>query len=450
MIWNTFKLSVCQLMNRPWEMALTFVLPIIFFSIFALIFGKGIQSNSKRRISFSAIDEVGDRFSQNLITALESQEEFELVDLSEYKNQKKHAASLVQRGDIKACLVLSDSSSQDSGISNEPQSWSVKVLADTSDQLSVSYLESAIQQYMMHRYLHPPADSSLLPSNHEEVLTLSNDGNNSPSDPGVHQAEGGEVLLSPAMNKSAAGSRNQTSSIQNLEDNLSDNGVNFDSNGFLDDEIQIEIVNVLADGKSNPVVSMYAAGIAVMFLLFNATSSSGVLLEERENQTLDRLLSSELTMDHLLLGKWFYMAFVGTLQVAVMFLWASQVFSVELMTHLDGFLMMTISTSLAVSGFGLFMATLCQSRSQLNGVSTVLVLTMSALGGSMVPRYLMSDSLQKIGLFTFNAWAIDGYDKIFWRELPVNALAPQLAVLTLSGVVFLSLARLLAVRWETR
>ena len=161
-------------------------------------------------------------------------------------------------------------------------------------------------------------------------------------------------------------------------------------------------------------------------------------------------LSSELTMDHLLLGKWFYMAFVGTLQVAVMFLWASQVFSVELMTHLDGFLMMTISTSLAVSGFGLFMATLCQSRSQLNGVSTVLVLTMSALGGSMVPRYLMSDSLQKIGLFTFNAWAIDGYDKIFWRELPVNALAPQLAVLTLSGVVFLSLARLLAVRWETR
>ena len=80
----------------------------------------------------------------------------------------------------------------------------------------------------------------------------------------------------------------------------------------------------------------------------------------------------------------------------------------------------------------------------------MLVLTMSALGGSMVPRYLMSDSLQKIGLFTFNAWAIDGYDKIFWRELPVNALAPQLAVLTLSGVVFLSLARLLAVRWETR
>jgi ABC-2 type transport system permease protein len=74
---------------------------------------------------------------------------------------------------------------------------------------------------------------------------------------------------------------------------------------------------------------------------------------------------------------------------------------------------------------------------------------MSALGGSMVPRYLMSDGLQRCGLFTFNAWALDGYNKVFWRELPVSALAPQLFVLLLSGFVFLLLARLLAVRWET-
>ena len=68
----------------------------------------------------------------------------------------------------------------------------------------------------------------------------------------------------------------------------------------------------------------------------------------------------------------------------------------------------------------------------------------------MVPRYLMNESLQHAGLLTFNAWAIDGYDKIFWRELPVNTLGPQLAVLTLSGVLFLSIARLLAIRWESK
>ncbi len=209
------------------------------------------------------------------------------------------------------------------------------------------------------------------------------------------------------------------------------------------------MVDVIGEGKANPVVSMYAAGIAVMFLLFGATGGGGSFLEERENQTLDRLLSTQLSMDHLLLGKWFYMMFVGVLQIAVMFAWAQLVFGVDLLGHLDGFLIMTIVTASAASAFGLFLATLCKTRGQLNGLSVILVLTMSALGGSMVPRYVMSDKLQEYGLWTFNAWALDGYDKVFWREMPVSSLAPQLSVLMLSGLFFLVMARVLAVRWET-
>jgi len=212
---------------------------------------------------------------------------------------------------------------------------------------------------------------------------------------------------------------------------------------------KVDVIDVMGEGKANPVVSMYASGIAVMFLLFGATGGGGALLEERENRTLDRLLSTQMSMDQLLLGKWFYMSAVGVLQVGVMFLWAQVVFHVDLVGHFDGFLMMTVVTAMAASGFGLFLATLCRTRGQLNGLSVILILTMSALGGSMVPRYLMSDQLQQYGLWTFNAWALDGYTKVFWRELPVEALAPQLAVLLISGVVFLLAARALAVRWES-
>ena len=49
---------------------------------------------------------------------------------------------------------------------------------------------------------------------------------------------------------------------------------------------------------------------------------------------------------------------------------------------------------------------------------------MSALGGSMFPRFLMSETMQKVGLLTFNAWALDGYLKVFWRKAAiVGALA---------------------------
>jgi ABC-2 type transport system permease protein len=73
---------------------------------------------------------------------------------------------------------------------------------------------------------------------------------------------------------------------------------------------------------------------------------------------------------------------------------------------------------------------------------------MSAMGGSMFPRFLMTETMQKVGLVTFNAWALDGYLKVFWRDAPVWQLWPQLLVLALIASVFLTLARVFARRWE--
>jgi ABC-2 type transport system permease protein len=74
---------------------------------------------------------------------------------------------------------------------------------------------------------------------------------------------------------------------------------------------------------------------------------------------------------------------------------------------------------------------------------------LNALGGSMFPRFLMSEQLQKLSLVGFNAWALDGYLKVFWRDAPVRDLWPQVLVLTAIAAVLLSLARLFARRWET-
>jgi len=67
----------------------------------------------------------------------------------------------------------------------------------------------------------------------------------------------------------------------------------------------------------------------------------------------------------------------------------------------------------------------------------------------MFPRFAMSEGLQRAGLFTFNAWALDGYQKVFWRDAPVWQLWPQLVVLAGLTVAFLAAARSLARRWET-
>ena len=65
---------------------------------------------------------------------------------------------------------------------------------------------------------------------------------------------------------------------------------------------------------------------------------------------------------------------------------------------------------------------------------------MSALGGSMFPRFLMSAQLKTAGLFTFNAWALDGYQKVFWYEAGLFDLAPQVGVLTGLALTFIAVA----------
>jgi ABC-2 type transport system permease protein len=211
-----------------------------------------------------------------------------------------------------------------------------------------------------------------------------------------------------------------------------------------------EIVNVLHPGDGNTsTISFYAAGIGVMFLLFSCAGAGGTLLDEEESGTLGRLIGSRAGMRGVLAGKWIWLTLVGIAQLTVMFVWGSLVFKLPLAGHLTGFFVMTAFTAAAAAAFGLVLATLCRSRQQLSGVSTIVILTMSSLGGSMFPRFLMSETMQRIGLVTFNAWALDGYLKVFWREAPVTALWPQVGVLSSLTVIFLLAARRFARRWET-
>jgi ABC-2 type transport system permease protein len=212
--------------------------------------------------------------------------------------------------------------------------------------------------------------------------------------------------------------------------------------------VSVQERDVVGEKKTNPMISFEAAGIGVMFLLFTASAAGGTLLDEAESGTLDRVLSSRVSMTSLLAGKMAYCTLLAFGELCVMFLWAWAVFHLDLFGHLSGFLVMGLSTAFAVASFGMVLASVAGTRAQQAGISTLLILTMSAIGGSMFPRFLMPEMMRKIGLVTFNAWAIDGFTKVFWRDEPVMNLMPQVAVLLGSGIVLFFVARRFARRWE--
>jgi ABC-2 type transport system permease protein len=98
-------------------------------------------------------------------------------------------------------------------------------------------------------------------------------------------------------------------------------------------------------------------------------------------------------------------------------------------------ILMIIATAFAVSSLGIFLAAVAKTRQQAQNLSTILILIMSAIGGSMIPIFIMPAILQKIALLSVNYWGIQGFYDIFWRSLPLGAILPRIGVLTGIGII---------------
>lgn len=385
MIVNVVRVGLLRLWHGKLEMLLVFVVPVVFFTIFACIFDRQV-GRAATTVRLTTVDLDQSPLSKAVLERIETDPMVRHEpsgidpDVADWGNLES-ACESVLHGRVKLAVVVPAGWSA-SLLGGSPQS--VSIAADTSDPVAPKIVSALVQQAI---------GMSLA----ETQLPKTSDG-----------AAGPRIFGAP-----------------------------------------VQLIDLLAEGKASPVVSQYAAGIAVMFLLFTASGMAGSLLEEEESQTLERLMCSQLSMTRLILGKWFFLTLLGSLQVGVMFAWAQAAFGVAVLDRLAGFAVMTFATAGAAASLALVMAAACRTRAQLNAVSTILILTMSAVGGSMVPRYVMSESMQQLGRATFNAWAIDGYTKIFWRDLPIAELAPELMVMGGFGAGLLVIARVLAMRWET-
>ena len=400
MIWTVVRVGLLRMWHGRTEILLTFVVPIVFFTVFAFIFDEQIGLGKSPRVNLALVDEDDTELSREFVSALAEWETLRIYAPAGHAQglfvftSTEQAKKLVLAGTLPLAVVIPEGWT--ASLTNPGEgAVSLLLLADSSDPVATQVVTALLRQ------------------------------------------TSGQIMGERA--------RQQIRSFLSLSpDQFAESPVS-----LFAAPVAVDVVDLFAADKSSPVVSMYAAGIAVMFLLFGAVGNSGTLLEEEENQTLERLMCSELSMVQLLAGKWLLMTIVGIVQVTIMFAWAQLAFGVDLLGHLSGFAVMTVVTAGAASSFALTLAALCTNRAQLNAVAVILILSMSALGGSMVPRYVMSETMQQIGKITFNAWALDGYIKVFWRDLPLGELAPELTVLAATAIVLFGAARLLARRWES-
>ena len=420
MIATLLRVSWTNLKRDRVAQALTFLLPILFFSIFATVFGN--QGNTTARIRIAVVDEDGSELSRRIVEGLEKESALRMRTTRDPEGRqgpldRASAEALVRSGDVPVAVVLPKglgaSAASFGGGDNAPH---IQLLADVSDRIAPQMVHGLLQKVAMTAAPDLMMQGGI--TQFEKYAGTLTPSQRAAVDTWLPQLKPGGSASSDAASRGAFG-------------------------------VGIDTVDVMRKGNSESLVSFYAAGIGVMFLLFSVSGASGSLLDEVDSGTLDRVLSTRVGMSGLLTGKWLFISLLGMLQLTVMFLWGRLAFGLDLFHHLPGFVVMTAFTAAAAAGFGLMLATLARTRAQLSGMSTIVILTMSSLGGSMFPRFLMSETMQKLGLLTFNAWALDGYLKVFWRDAAIWQLWPQVLVLAALTAVFLGLARTFARRWET-
>jgi ABC-2 type transport system permease protein len=421
MIPTIMKIGFLNLRRDRVAFVMTFVLPPIFFSIFAVIFGATDNGSRNTTIKVVVADDDRSDVSGRFIAALEKEKALELTTAAGSDAARRG----VHDGKFAAAILIRNGFASNFGQPNSTDE-TVELVYDAANPIAHNAVAGLLQAASMRT-----APDLLM-------------------ERGLRAFETFGASLTPQ----------QRNAIDRLRPILRGDGGST-AGGSSQGIIRVRSTDAHegeAKTQQYSMIAYYAAGLGVMFLLFSSSGASGTLLDEKDNGTLDRLLSTRVSMSELLFGKWFYLTLQGIVQVTVMFLWASVVFHLMLSTpvRLAGTAAMAVTTAAAASAFGLVLATACRTRAQMAGLATIVIMIMSALGGSMVPRFIMPKLMETTALFTFNGWALDGFLKVFWYGDPratvwqsLVSLFPQLAMLIAMTAVFLTIARILARRWES-
>jgi ABC-2 type transport system permease protein len=188
-------------------------------------------------------------------------------------------------------------------------------------------------------------------------------------------------------------------------------------------------------------------GMAVQFLLFAAIESGIGLLTERQRGLWKRLRAAPVPRWGLLLSRGLSMTIIAVMILAVIFLFGALVFRLRVVGSAVGFGLVSLSFAACAASFGLLIAALGKTPQAARGLSAMAVLLLVMLGGAWVPTFIFPGWLQKITPLLPTRWAVDGFDATLARGFTLAETLP--IVLALLGFTALfSIVAAWRFRWE--
>ncbi|MCA0457614.1 MAG: ABC transporter permease [Chloroflexi bacterium] len=184
-----------------------------------------------------------------------------------------------------------------------------------------------------------------------------------------------------------------------------------------------------ADASSTQVgFGQSIPGMGSMFVMFTVFGSLYVLIREKVNWTIQRLVMMPVTRGQILAGKILMWFLVGMLQYGVVFLIGLLV-GVNFGHDLVALLLTMIIYTLSITAFSFAISTLLKTEAQANSISLLLSLMLASLGGAWWSLDVVPEFMRIIGHLSPVAWAMDSYKSLLFENGNLLTVLPNLAVL---------------------
>ncbi len=184
----------------------------------------------------------------------------------------------------------------------------------------------------------------------------------------------------------------------------------------------------------------------VFSMFFIAIPVSTTLLGERSQGTLDRLGSMSVSRTEFVLAKLLTYMLVNLLQVVLMFavgVWLVPLFGGDALTlgrSPGGLILIAVAISFAAVSLALVIANLARTTEQATVVAGASNIILAAIGGVMVPRFIMPPTMQTFSMLSPHAWGLEGFLDIILRDGAIVDIVPEAALLFAFGLIMLLLS----------
>ena len=169
-------------------------------------------------------------------------------------------------------------------------------------------------------------------------------------------------------------------------------------------------------------------GYTVFGVFFIVLPLAAGFMREKHDGTFQRILAAPISKSTLLIGKLLPYYLLNLVQIGLMFTVGAVLFGIH-MGQLHALVLVSLALAACANGLGLMVAALGRTEAQIGALGVFFAVILSALGGMMVPTFVMPEIMKTFSLLTPHAWALSGYHDVMLRGLGLPDVWKETAVL---------------------